>query len=276
MSLEVACEMIHGNVRGMRRLRRFVRSVGCAAALATFCFVGVGCDTVAPLTSGVSDVHNSYRQEFAGLLAPEPGTAGQARPAGFEQTLELIRRNRSKYPPDSAEVAHLTVLEGMIALQSKRFGEARLMIPEVEAAEGRLRAGGGAEARDALFAACYADLTAGWVETARGVEETPDVGELKRAASGIERALGRVSPGVSGDEEEAALYLATSAAIFLVWAEHVSQRDREELYGRGANLIGRYLSAAEMDAAPGGAGAAGLPPQRRRYVEWYSWLRGQG
>ncbi len=85
-----------------------------------------GCVRLAPRTTALKTIHQSYRTEFQqflpltipapGKIMSEPIAPASDQPA-FAQTLREIREYRLKYGEDSREAAHLKVLEGMIYLQ---------------------------------------------------------------------------------------------------------------------------------------------------------------
>ncbi len=204
-------------------------------ALAVSAFVLTGCQAL-PKTSALKDIHESYREEFSELFVSEsgekPGCIPQKASADavyFARTREGIRSFRVKYGTESAESQHLTVLEGMMHLQVGNVGTAALLKDRVEEAKPKLASGTGHLTRDLLFAENYADLTSGWTRIcdfekrgASAVEATQEeVKTLEAAADSIaerlraDRDQGKLAePAV----DQGAVYLATSAAIFDVWA----------------------------------------------------------
>ncbi len=89
----------------------------------------------------------------------------------FSHTLESIRNYKSQYGADTKQAAHLTVLEGMIYLQSGSPGMAAPLEPEVEAAREVLVSTSGLASRDAIIAVSYPHLVEGWSEIGKGVYE---------------------------------------------------------------------------------------------------------
>ncbi len=121
-----------------------------------------GCITIqiTPVTSDIQDVHDAYRREFAQQFLPSaPKEAGNT-PAerGFSETLEKIRQFQLKHPGRTTEIAHLTVLEGMIYVQQNMLSSAQLMKDDVVSAGGKLGSGDEYVARDRLFSENFQSL----------------------------------------------------------------------------------------------------------------------
>ncbi len=232
------------------------------------------CATVQPRTEALEAVHATYRQEFLDVGPPLPDEAlAPAADARFSATLQAIRDYRLRFGEDSPQAAHLTVLEGMIYLQTGRLGMAALIEDDVAAAADRLMSGE-QFTRDALFAEAYPDLIDGWDHTLRAAspnatDPAPDAGVLASAAESLATLLrenrGRLS---AGDADQGAIYLATTAATFWAWSDQVAQDPT--VLRNGRDLIGCFLSETERKAA-GTARPSELdaPAGRIRYLDWY-------
>lgn len=216
-----------------------------ASCISVACLFLFGCATVLPQSSALDDVHRIYRDEFVasqipiprierGALVPQAITAGH-----FDRTLAAIADFRRQYPNARLENNHLTVLEGMVYLQSRQFGLARLIRPDVETA-GKALTDIEFAARDALLAESFGHMVSGWELIAReerdkndpakkdneryavGNRGKEDVVILTSAAFGIrdrlcaERSAGRLT---QADGDQGATYLAATAATFLIWAD---------------------------------------------------------
>lgn len=239
---------------------------------------------VTPKTAALHRVHDVYTEEFIALSAPAPSAqpvqASEPKPAAFAKSLQAIREYRLKYPGDSQELAHLKVLEGMIYLQSGRFGLAEAVRPEVEEAGGKLASGTGRVVRDQLFAQNFKTLIEGWAETKKTNNRQWQT--FERVATTLTTGLNQIPKNKLADPEtdQGALYVATSAAIFYVWAfkeisesnDHAQAPEKKNVWFKAAREgIGRFLTDAEKK--PGADKDLGTAPEGRlRYVEWYHWL----
>jgi hypothetical protein len=258
-----------------------------------------GCALLSPRTAALQAVHQAYREEFGravALPAPSEGPrpVSDQKSGGdpaFPATLRAIREFKVTYGEDSREAAHLTVLEGMIYLQSGRFGMAKLVADDVAAAQSSLRSGTGQYTRDELLAKTFGYLVLGWQEihdfTDASDSTIAEHAKLAQAADGIKTALDGLGSSKLAQPEvdEGAIYLATTAAIFYVWSFALKNQAglpdaRKDIwFTKGHELIGRYLSDSERKAAvgtlqPGEAQASNAPIGRLRYVEWYGYLLG--
>lgn len=239
---------------------------------------------VTPKTAALQRVHDVYSEEFIAFSAPapsvQPAQASEPKPGAFAKSLQAIREYRLKYPGDSQEQAHLKVLEGMIYLQSGRFGLAEAVRPEVEEAGGKLTSGTGRVVRDRLFAEHFKTLIDGWAETKKTNNRQWQT--FERIASTLTSSLNKIPKDklAEPDTDQGALYLATSAAIFYVWAfkeisesnDHAQAQEKKVVWAKAArDGIGRFLTDAEKK--PGADKDLGAAPEGRlRYVEWYHWL----
>jgi hypothetical protein len=256
-----------------------------------------GCAVLSPRTTALSTVHQAYREEFGRMVALPPPSEGTPQASdrkttedpAFPATLRAIREFKVTYGEDSREAAHLTVLEGMIYLQSGRFGMAKLVAEDVQAAQASLRSGTGQYTRDELLAKTFGYLLQGWQEI-RDFRDDSDstIAEhqkFEQAADGIKAALDGLDSArmADTDVDEGAIYLATTAAIFYVWVFELKNQAglpdaRKDLwFTRGSDLTGRYLSDTEKKAAAGtlqerGAQTTNASVGRLRYVEWYGFL----
>jgi hypothetical protein len=260
----------------------FPRLLGVVLAFATL-GLAPGCQTALPQTADLRQVHELYSSEFATLELPAPDAmtaAPRATGAAFARTLQAIHDYRARHRDDLAGLAHVQVLEGMIYLQSGRFGLAAAVRPEVEVAGERLAAPGGKLVRDRLLARHFGTLLEGWAETRK--ENNRQWRTFERVAATLADALAAIPAAqlAPGETDQAALHLATSAAVFWMWAarEIAMSPEREQApakraawFARARDTIGAHLTAAEKraEAAPDLAVGA---PGRLRYVEWYHWL----
>lgn len=252
--------------------------------------LAAGCRLFAPQTSALEDVHEIYRQEFVEFVqTPEPKARPDAQappgPRDFSRTLRAIRDFKGKYPggetPDSMSppVAHLTVLEGMIYLQSDKLGLAKAVAPLVEKAGARLYAGAGSYSRDALFAKAYSQLVQGYGHILDvKVPGPPDPlhTHFAEVGKGIGDLLGGIKSSAlpSSEEDQGALYLATSAAIFYVWAADLTVDKAKKLryFEAGRDIVKNRLTGTDLAAAEKLESVDGLP-SRLRYLAWYKFLK---
>lgn len=257
-----------------------------AAALLAGLLVQLGCQTViTPKTADLQHVHETYTQDFAVWNVPAAADAmaatGPAPGGAFAQSLGAIHDYRLKYPADSQELAHLQVLEGMIYLQSGRFGLAAAVKPDVEAAGAKLASGTGKVVRDRLFAQNFGTLLQGWSETRK--ENNKDWRTFERVARALAEALKAIPPTqrAAVEEDQGALYLSTSAAVFYAWAyrqitmsadEAQAPVKKAEWFRNARDLIGGFLTEAEKKADISKDLGADVPLGRLRYVQWYHWL----
>jgi len=222
-----------------------------------------GCKTGAPVSTALAAVHQSYREDFAGFQMPlNPGHA----PAGdFSKTLKAIEDFKTKNPGSDKVNAHLTVLQGMIHLQSGRYGQARAMRDDVAAAAAQLRQEG-RHTRDELFALAFDPLVRGWTD-ARGPRTNNN--DMRRAGDEIATLLRGFATGSDQDTDEGALYLAATAAAFRTpYILNADPDDGKALAADSMQLIGRYLTPDETAAARAENYAA-IAPGHVRYARWY-------
>ena len=193
----------------------------------------------------------------------------------FSHTLESIRNYKSQYGTDTKQAAHLTVLEGMIYLQSGSPGMAALLEPEVEAAREVLVSTSGLASRDAIIAVSYPHLVEGWSEIGKGGYEV-SVERFTGAADAIADELAKIPPDAHAavDVDSGAAYVAASAAIFYTWAGAVdpTPENQQAMAIKGEAVLGPWLSERERTAAVDGTFRDLEWGSRLRYLEWYAWL----
>jgi hypothetical protein len=263
-----------------------------AFALVASLLFHTGCLTPAfsPKAAALARIHEFYSEEFTALApsGPTGDVTSAAQPAAgdaFAQTLRAIHDYRLAHPNAQQELAHLDVLEGMIYLQSGRFGLAAAVQEKVSAAAPQLASGTGRVVRDRLFAENYRTLLLGWSEARK--ENGRDWKTFRNAADALAASLDNIPPeqrpAISADG--GALYLATTAAIFYVWAgqqmsmapdpddRDVAPQKTREWRAKARDLIGKFLTPAET-AADISQDIGSTPPQGRlRYIDWYHWLK---
>ncbi len=194
---------------------------------------GSGLPKLLPQKQGLEDIHDIYRQEFAELFLSEQDEAPAClsnlpaadRPS-FSQTRAAIRAYRVRFGTKEAEAAHLTVLDAMMHLQVGNVGLASLLKSDVEDAKGKLVSKTGRFTRDFLFAEYFESLVEGWQVVCDLTADPPKA--VDRAAESLETAAEKIGEGLSAsakagqladpDADQGAVYLATTAAIFNVWA----------------------------------------------------------
>lgn len=256
------------------------------------------CAKLTPRTTALREIHQTYRAEFDQYLqltvpAPAPdgnvinpprtaggvagGVAGEAAgPAPFAATLREIRGYRLRYGETSREASHLTVLEGMIYLQTGQLGLARLLLPDLRRAADQLGQGSGAAVRDQLLAQNFDALLAGW-SALREPETRDSARRLATAAAAIGAQLAILARSGSGrttepEVDEGAIYLATSGAIFYAWVGKIlslqAPQDRPCWCEKGRALIERHLSESERRLSSG-IDFQSIPAGRIRYLAWY-------
>lgn len=201
-----------------------------------------GCGTLAPKTSGLQQVHQTYGEEFVELFLNQPSVQAQCltgaskNQPSFARTRAEIRAYRLKNGSDSPEAAHLTVLDAMMHLQVGNVGLARLTIDRLAADKGKLVSQTGSVTRDYLLAEYIEPLISGWEVVCDLADKAsvPDAVEKLTAAATTLR-VGLEDHQEAGDladpaTDQGAVYLATTSAIFTRWA--VVQRMNDCIEGR--------------------------------------------
>jgi hypothetical protein len=241
---------------------------------------------ITPKTAALSNVHEAYAEDFDRFNLPspkeQPAANSPSNSVAFARSLRSIQEYRQKYPGDSQELAHLKVLEGMIYLQSGRFGLAEAIRPEVEEAGRKLSSATGKAVRDELFAKNFGTLIEGWTETKKKSNRRWE--NFDRVANKLHENVAaipankRAEPGA----DQGALYLATSAGIFRVWAfsefavvetnQTIVTATNVAWFSKSTNLMAQFLTEAEKNPKAG-QDIGQESPGRLRYVEWYHWFR---
>lgn len=149
-----------------------------------------GCFVIFPKTEDLRQVHQTYRDEFHQAVNVRSAISGSKVPLGdekeqgaFARTIAAITDYRRKYPDATKQNAHLDVLQGMIYLQTGRFGLASLMQEKVTTAESVLT-GDGIEPRDALFAKSFGALLQGWKYPLEHTDARHRIAALTQAKTG--------------------------------------------------------------------------------------------
>ena len=223
-----------------------------------------GCFVLFEKTADLKAVHTTYRDEFVDSRlvsdASEVGEKSVLTYQTFDKTLAAIADYRRRHPDATKEQNHLTVLEGMIYLQSGQYGLAELAKEDVQEAGGQL-AGNATAPRDALFAATYGELITGWkaiaeqksVLTKNAMEEA---NRLREAAKRIQAQLCDESSSnrlrlVQGDQ--GATYLAATGSVFLLWSDYYAKNfcasPRGDLNSEDEDLCLQNARAADLISA---------------------------
>lgn len=186
-----------------------------------------------PQKQALSEIHDIYREEFAALFLSAQGEEPRclsnlpsASQPSFSGTRTAIRAYRVQFGTKEAEAAHLTVLDAMMHLQVGNVGLASLLKSDVEAAKGKLVSQTGRFTRDFLFAEYFDPLVEGWRVVCDLTDSPPKAvagaaGKLEAAASEITAGLtasAKAGQLAEPDADQGAVYLATTAAVFNVWA----------------------------------------------------------
>jgi hypothetical protein len=137
-----------------------------------------------PAKSALEGIQKQYRAEFEEFVIPGPGKEPNLGSAamkckGFPRTLQAIRAFDLKYGTKNPEHAYLTVLKGMIYLQSGQFRSASAIEPEVLKAAPILSASADSKGNE-LLARTFNDLVTGWREIHKHTEnlKARDAGKL--------------------------------------------------------------------------------------------------
>jgi hypothetical protein len=256
-------------------MRQVIRIGFLAVVLAT-----LSCSTLTPKAYQLEQIHQTYTAEWARAKLPDPGAAAPSpanQAQAFNATLAAIRNYKAIYGNTDAVAAHLTVLEGMIYLQSGHTGMARLMEQDIAEQSATFGSASGVATRDKLFAASYPALVDGWEAIFRKSVNPKDFTD---AADALVETLNQVNPGerASAEVDSGGAYIATSAAIFYLWS---SSRDpvvhpKKQAATKGAAALKPWMSELEITAVEGSSepfSKRGLDfGSRQRFVDWYAWL----
>lgn len=240
-----------------------------------------GC-SLTPKTYQLEQIHQNYTTEWTEWSSASVPTArigpvtvdGKGR---FKTTLAGIKNYKQRYGNTSKVAAHLTILEGMIYIQSGKPGMAKLLLPDVQEAMPRLKSGTGLFTRDYIFASCFKALTQGWTAIYKnGVNVKPE--DFIGPADRIAKQLKNIPPEnrAAGDVDSGGAYVATSAAIFYLWAHAAAPEafKRADMAEKGAAVLKPWLSRSEINAVENGTFKN---PEfewggRLRFMEWYAFL----
>jgi len=246
-----------------------------------------GCGTLTPKTYHLENIHHKYTDEWSeyslqALTGPTVTSGINTGNGAFNNTLAGIRNYKKIYGEGSKVAAHLTVLEGMIYIQSGKTGMARLLVTEVRKAKEKLGNSAGIAVRDYIFADCYEELTSGWEAiyqvTIEGIDRKSD--NFKNPADGIARKLTAISKDLraQGDLDSGGAYVATSAAIFYLWAYSAAQGagnlTLQEMAMKGKDVLEPWLSDDEISCVKQGIYTSKQFDwgSRQRYLDWYDYL----
>lgn len=252
-------------------------STARAPLLLTLLCALAGCAALTPQTYQLEQIHQTYTSEWVDAEFPPPSQQpGAVNGSGkFTHTLESIRNYKIQYGTDTRAAAHLTVLEGMIYLQSGSPGMAALLEPDVDAAREVLLTTSGVAARDVIIAVSYPYLVEGWSEIGKGGYDVM-IERFTDAADGIADELANIPPDARAavDVDSGGAYVATSAAIFYTWAGAVNPtpENKKAMAIKGEAVLGPWLSERERTAAVDGTFRDLEWGSRLRYLEWYAWL----
>ena len=252
-------------------------------------FTVQSCSIFAPKTTALENVQNTYRTEFTQYMIPTtPGDSPEIESvrnqSAFAKTLQEIRDFRLKYGESDLESKHLQILEGMIYLQSGRFGMANLISEEVKEAAQQLRSKSeGYYTRDYLLGMSFDFLLVGWQEISDYVDNANNtIGEfekLEAAGIGIEQQLKELDESKLSKPEvdQGAIYLATTAAIFYTWVYKLKSEeevvDSTNWFAKGRDLIGEFLTDDEKRIVVGNEKTSIPMSGRLRYLDWYAYLK---
>jgi len=257
-------------------MRLVIRITILFALLAT-----LSCSALTPRTYQLEQIHQTYTTEWAQARLPEPtinaSLAQTSDVQAFNATLAAIRNYKAMHGNSDAVAAHLTVLEGMIHLQSGNTGMARLLETDIKEQSARLNSASGVAARDKLFAASYPALVDGW----EAIFKQSTVGtDFTDAADALVKTLSEVKPDerAAAEVDSGGAYIATSAAIFYLWNSTIDLRPQnptKDAATKGAAALKPWMSPIEIAAAEDSETLSqqGLDfGSRQRFVEWYKWL----
>lgn len=162
----------------------------------TLTILASGCSKELPQSdrAQIAAVQSAYDQEFATALQTNGAVSSQSR---FPKTLTLIEQTRN--PPPAPEVAaYLSVLEGMIYLQTDQTGKAALLEDDVARAAGVLKRVSGIATRDVLFAESFGAMVDGReaMIALNGISGLSDADQARRGT--IATALRNSSDSLTG------------------------------------------------------------------------------
>ncbi len=240
-----------------------------------------GCTVLTPKTYQLEQIHQNYTTEWAEsvsalpLASPNPTVVDGK--GSFTKTLAGIKNYKTEHGDTSKVAAHLTVLEGMIYIQTGKPGMAKLLEPEVKAAREKLKSATGVVTRDYLFADCYEYLTQGWEAISKsGIDVIPK--DFIDPADKIKEKLNKIPKEnrAAADVDSGGAFVATTAAIFYIYA-HASDMDNiklEDMAKKGKEVLKPWLSKNEICSVEKGIYKKSEFDwgSRFRYMEWYDFL----
>lgn len=214
-----------------------------------------GCVGVFPKTAALEDVQRAYRTEFTQHVGAVSGLdvcRSNSTDDGFPETRAEIANFRSSYGADGTAGAHLSVLEGMIYLQSAQFGLARANQDDVTAAAAKLSSGTGFKTRDALFAESYGSLLSGWEATCHGDANALDDAALRAAAAALDTASDEIEAMLSKywGKGKLAAQEVDNGAIYL-WATALRFRQNQIVFTKDAECATVACDTDAVKAAEG-------------------------
>jgi hypothetical protein len=265
-----------------------------------------------PAKTALEGIIRQYKAEFAKAAFLEPGKgpalAGAVEPKSYQKTLRTIRAFDQQYGTRSREHARLTVLRGMIHLQTGQFRSASAMEPEMIKAASLLSNPSDLN-RGGLVARNFKHLVTGWSEIYKYHENlkarnagklfpfpSTDFGKIQEAADQISENLRRYAkenPQLVRDPESdlGGLHVAAIAAAFYTSVQRnndrscvygtskectAKKRENKEkgvFYKKGRDLIGLFLTETEKNSAVRGQHMTeDMSPCHLRYLSWYGWL----
>lgn len=244
----------------------------CLAALVT----ALGCNALTPKTYQLEQIHQTYTEEWVHAELPRQGATppGPSNAGAFKGTLAAIQNFKATYGGDGPIGDHLTILEGMVHLQSGNIGMARLLEREMVRKADR-PATSVVMTRDQLIAACFPALVDGWEAI---VDRSLDPARFSGAADAIAAKLQGLewAERAAAELDSGGAYLATSAAIFYLWS---SDRDpvgtpMKTAAQKGADVLRPWLHPLEIeDAEARDLGSSETKwGSRQRFVDWHAWL----
>lgn len=267
---------------------KFTNRLALLLVLVSLMVLMTGCNALTPKTYQLEQIHQNYTMEWAEWSPLALSLAG-ANPAikigegSFKKTLAGIKNYKQIYGDASEVAAHLTVLEGMIYIQTGKPGMASLLSPEVIKAREKLKSATSVAARDYLYADCFDELTKGWGAiyqiTKEGISKKPE--DFIGPAGEISKKLSKISKETraAADFDSGGAYVATSAAIFYLWAYFTSPEDSnfslKDMSKKGKDILKPWLSQDEICSVEKGVykNEEFDWGSRRRYLDWYDYLQ---
>ncbi len=261
--------------------------------------------------SALREIQAQYWAEFEEMSFPHPGrepalSAAAAKCKGFPKTLEAIRSFDRRFGTKNSEYAHLTLLKGMIHLQTGQFRAASAIEPEVVKSAPLLSASAHSRGGE-LLAQNFHYLLTGWSEIHRHQENlkarnagkpfpfaSADFNKVHHAADQINANLRKYAAERHGTVEDpktglAGLYVSALGATFYAWVQRDNDRncsfsqgctpkkrankEKAVFYEQGRALIGLFLTEEEKNSiVEGRRRDPGISTCRLRYLHWYGWL----